>query len=763
MIPDNQALQKARPTGLARRAQNAVEVYGSTGSGLAALTSFVFPSMGMDGGGSFWNIDGRTEGGYLSVEPRDFPYTENVNAYNSSVVMACVNAIVAGFKQAPPRIYKTGVDGVKIALPEHRLIKLLRRPNPYYSRAKLLGAALTSYLVKGNGYIYKEKANEGVGATQALYYIPHFNMTPRRDIQGSSFISHYEYNVNGKTFRLRPDQVIHLRFDLDSYNTLLGRSPLQPVLSTIYSDEEADKFTSALLRNTAIAGTVIAPDTEKVKVKPADAEAIKENFKRKFGGDKRGETMVLSFAAKVYQMGFSPEQLQMKDARRLPEERVSAQYRIAASFAGLGAGLDRSTFSNYEQAEKKSYETGIVPLWDEWGEDFTIALTDEFFAGDESYGVEFDYSKVKALSENADAVEKRSSHIWMLGGMDLAEYRQANGLPVDEAKHTGVTYMSLRALPAPNSITGGQGTQPQNGDKPKTFRERITAALRLKAAPAANLDNAYDMMLEADALEAIRVMGAELEDFYRELGEEAEKASRTMDRDNPKAETERIVEDVFKALSIAAVLTSIWHRMSEEIEDGVKQTVALRLAISFSEAWNDGAGANTKAVLTKSLSSYEQSLRAQTVKAIQEALKMTEAGEGVDTIARRIKGMVSGREMYPGLYEEGFKAAKQAQATDEQAMRAGESKARHYRAKLIAETETRTYQNTATLESMMVSGVVSEVRVEDGGACGWRHHDDKDKAGGTTRPLTEARRYPIVHPNCKRRFFPVKRGTNGNG
>jgi HK97 family phage portal protein len=741
-------VRRTEPTGgIALRAKYALETYNSTGSGLQALTSFVFPGLGLEGG---WG--GNSAAGWFGLAPRDFPY-EQVNGYNSSVVMACVNAIVAGFKQAPTRVYRTTAEGTKVELPSHRLAKLLRRPNTYYSRSKLLGAALTSYLIKGNAYIYKDKANEGVGATRALYWIPPFMITPKRPIDGSLYVSHYEYNVDGKTYRLRPDQIIHLKWELDPYNTLMGVSPLQPVLSTIFSDEEADRFTSALLRNTAIPGVTIIPDTDKVKVKPEDAEVIKEAFKRKFGGDNRGEPMVLSFAAKVEQMGFNPEQLQMKDARRLPEERVSAQYRIAASFAGLGAGLDRSTYSNFEQAEKKSYETGIVPIWDEWGDDFTTAFNAEFFTSDDSYSLEFDYSKVKALSENADAVATRSSKIWTLGGIDRAEYRSVNGYPVDEARDANVWYYQLRAQA--NPITGGLPPANGNGDK-KSLATRIRERLLLKASPSANLDTAYDMTLEADVSEIVRVMENELEDTFGELGEKTSSAARTMDRDNPEAETDRIVGDVLKSMGIAAALASIWARMGEEVEDGVRISVALRLAVAYGDVWNDGASMAAKSALRQAVGSYEAALREQTRKAVLEAIKGAAQGEGIDTIARRIKGMVSGRGMYPGIYDEAYKVARDAGATEEQAARAGEAKARRYRANLIAEAETRTYQNVVALESMQASGVVDKVRVVDGSACGWRYHDDTDRADGTTRHLSEARRYPTVHPRCKRRFFPVK-------
>lgn len=737
---------KAEETGLALRAKQALAVYGSTQSGLQALGSFVFPGLGWGGTSETW---GSFQAGWMGISPRDFPY-RNINAYNSSVVMACVNAITAALKMAKPRVYKTGADGTKVYLPNHRLAKLLRRPNPYYSFSKLVGALSISYNLKGNAYIFREKADEGLGATRALYYIPHYMITPKRELEGTQYVSFYEYNVDGKTYRLRTDQVIHLKYDIDPYNTIMGRDPLNPVLSTIYADEEADKFIAALLRNTAMPGITISPEAG-VTVKPADAEALKENFKRKFGGDNRGEPLVLGFAGKVEQMGFNPEQLQMRDARRLPEERVAAQYRIAPAFAGLGAGLDRSTYSNYEQAERHSYETGIVPIWDEWGDDLATAFSAEFFGLDDTYGLEFDYSHIKALKESANDVVTRAVKLWTVDGIDRAELRQAGGYTVDEARDVGVFYSSTRprVLPAPgNGATGAQ--EPPR----KTLRDRLRLAL--KAAPAVNLDQAYELQLEAEVNEVAGVMARELDALFSEMAEEAHKEAVKLDRNNPIAETERILGDVFKAAAVGAALAAIWGRMGEDAEDGARIAVALRLALDYPAVWNESAKANGLAALRQSLTSYEDALRGQTKAAILEAIKGAEAGEAVSTIARRVKTMVAGREMYPGIFQEGYQEAKSAGANEEQAVRAGESKARRYRAGLIAESETRTYQNVIALEAMQAGGTVSKVKVVDGTACGWRTHGDADKAHNTTRELSEARRYPVVHPRCKRRFFPVE-------
>lgn len=77
------------------------------------------------------------------------------------------------------------------------------------------------------------------------------------------------------------------------------------------------------------------------------------------------------------------------------------------------------------------------------------------------------------------------------------------------------------------------------------------------------------------------------------------------------------------------------------------------------------------------------------------------------------------------------------------------------RAALIAVTESATAYNSAALGAYADSGVVKLVHVFDGEGCGWRRHDDDDKANGSQRTLDEATEHPIAHPRCQRAFGPL--------
>jgi hypothetical protein len=77
---------------------------------------------------------------------------------------------------------------------------------------------------------------------------------------------------------------------------------------------------------------------------------------------------------KVEQFGFSPEQLLLRELRRIPEERVTAVLGVPAIVAGLGAGLDRSTFTNMAEAREAAYESGIIPTQRIIAEDIRFQL-----------------------------------------------------------------------------------------------------------------------------------------------------------------------------------------------------------------------------------------------------------------------------------------------------------------------------------------------------------------------------------------------------
>ena len=83
-------------------------------------------------------------------------------------------------------------------------------------------------------------------------------------------------------------------------------------------------------------------------------------------------------AVNVEKVGFSPNDLNLAQLRRLPEERLSAVIGIPAIVLGYGAGLDKATYSNARQLVEYATESYLVPLYRYIQEELTTQLLPDF-------------------------------------------------------------------------------------------------------------------------------------------------------------------------------------------------------------------------------------------------------------------------------------------------------------------------------------------------------------------------------------------------
>jgi HK97 family phage portal protein len=356
----------------------------------------------------------------------------------SSIVQAAVGWIARNFPEAPVRVRIEDDDG-ELEVDDDEgakaFLRLLRSPNRFYSGILLWMATLADYWISGNGYWLKVRETETGGRVIALWWIPSTLIAPKWPEDGTEYISHYLYKpATDVEVKLEPEDVVHFRFGFDPDNIRLGKSPVASVIREIFTDEEAASYTATILRNLGVPGIVISPGADDVDLEEEDAQAIKAQFMQQFGGDRRGDPLVVGAKVSVSVLSFSPQQMDLKNLRRVPEERVSAVLGVPAIVAGLGAGLDRSTFANYSEAREAGYEENIIPTQRLLGADLEIQLLPDF-ADPEDRHVDFDISDVRVLQEDEDKVWARFGEAAAKGIITLADFRRGVGLPVDDELH----------------------------------------------------------------------------------------------------------------------------------------------------------------------------------------------------------------------------------------------------------------------------------------------------------------------------------------
>ncbi len=407
----------------------------------------------------------------IFLQPRSsFDYAREVgDGTGSSAVMASLLWICRTFPEAPAALFQELDSGQEQQVRRHRMLRLLARPNLFYSGPILWMATLLDWNVDGNAYWLKLR--NGAGALSELWWAPQWTMEPKGD--STTLITHYEYRTDyGAPVEIAPEDVVHFRFGLDPDDTRKGYSPLKSVLREVFTDDEAANFTASLLRNMGIPGLLLSPEGEREPTEE-DVAATKAYIADVFGGDKRGAPLVMSGPTRVAQFGFSPEQLLLRELRRIPEERVSAVLGVPAIVAGLGAGLERSTFTNMSEAREMAYESNIIPTQRILAEDLRFQLLPDFEQDPFAWRVGFDLSQVRVLKDDEDKLLRRFDVGYRGGWVMRTEARRAIGLPVDEERDN-VYLVPLNV--AEVSADGSARPVPANGNGPASVAAREIAA-----------------------------------------------------------------------------------------------------------------------------------------------------------------------------------------------------------------------------------------------------------------------------------------------
>ncbi len=352
------------------------------------------------------------------------------NGESNSAVVSCLQVLGVSFSEASLKVCTQDEHGEKLIIPNHPLSLLMRRPNPYMSGDVVQQYIINAMHVSGDAYLLKQK-NEA-GQLVSLYPLMPEQVTPKGT--KDELITHYVYETEEEKFILDNTDVVHFRLGLDSKNHKTGFSPLKTVLREIYGDESAGQMATALLSNMGVPSVMITPKDE---FGPSEEEAqqIAKTYQQKVSGKNKGKPLVLSGAMNVEKLSFSPKDLDIGLLRRVPEERISAVLGVPAILAGLGAGLDRATYSNARELREFFTESKLIPLWKMVAEEMTQQILLPDFESSQVAYAEYDFSEVRALQQDHNELFTRINVGIQGGWVTVSEGRQLVGLPTDESQN----------------------------------------------------------------------------------------------------------------------------------------------------------------------------------------------------------------------------------------------------------------------------------------------------------------------------------------
>lgn len=354
------------------------------------------------------------------------------DAWKNGVVSAALSWISRNLPYAPLAVYEEDAQGEEKIVAKHPLAQLLKKPNDFYDGKTLMQATFLSLIAgRGNAYWWVKRSNSG--KPLAFWYLPHFDVWPVWNANSTTdtWIEGYGYKHNGQVTYLSNEEVIHFRDGLDPENPRSGWDALKAGAREIVVDNAASGWAAQLLENMAVPGLMISPKGEN-RFSPDSMQEMKAYYETMMGGDNRFRPLVLDGEVVVDKLSFTPEEMSLPTMQDRPEARLLAMIGLSPMVLGLTVGLEHSTYSNMETAEKAAWYNCIMPrIALICSELDTQALS--YYPGAENLFLSGDYRKVPSLQDNLSEKYQRLS--LAVGGkafLTQNEARQQLGLlPMD--------------------------------------------------------------------------------------------------------------------------------------------------------------------------------------------------------------------------------------------------------------------------------------------------------------------------------------------
>jgi HK97 family phage portal protein len=364
----------------------------------------------------------------------------------NGVVASAIDWYVRNYPQATPRLYRPVDSQQAEPVEDHPVLQLMAQPDPMIMGSLFWGWVIQDFKLFGNTYLRKIRSSTR-GTVTALQFLPQDMVRPVGN--GVNPLTHYVYTTDGRSFDIPVSDIIHIRYGRDPSDIRIGRAPLTAVLREIATDNTASTTAYGLLANGAMPSLIVGPDAKETTVDMSmdDARQVKRQLHEDLTGDGSGGIVVMTGAYKMDRVSLTPSELALDSVRRVPEERICSALGINPMVLGLGSGLERSTYSNYERAQQAAWEDGMVPLLRTLADAITADLLPEYPETQQGDYIMYDLETVRALADDLQAEATRAERLYKSGIIDRAEAKRIAGLEA-VPEDTGVLHPSAISVQA---------------------------------------------------------------------------------------------------------------------------------------------------------------------------------------------------------------------------------------------------------------------------------------------------------------------------
>ncbi len=344
----------------------------------------------------------------------------SLSAMQHVAVMACVSILSEDVAKLPIRVMRQ-VGKARVAVPNHWLNTLLRRPNAWQTQFEFVEMMQAALVLRGNAFAVILR--DARGMPRALVPVHPDRISLRDTVEGEIFYGITPANrferhlLRDQPVLVPAEDMFHLRW-MSGYNPLMGASRVQLMREAI------GLAVSQELQSAKLAGTGARPGgilkTDAILGKDV-VERVRASWQENFGGLRNsGKTAILEQGLEWQPLGMTSVDAQWLESRKFQLEDIARGFRVPRH----KLGMEQAGAANLVQLDQEYVNSVLSGYCTRWAQRMEL----DFRLDEEGVSVEFDYAE---LGKADIATRLNTARIGVLG-MTLTpnEARQmAGGLP----------------------------------------------------------------------------------------------------------------------------------------------------------------------------------------------------------------------------------------------------------------------------------------------------------------------------------------------
>ncbi|SEO42918.1 phage portal protein [Pseudomonas sp. Snoq117.2] len=319
-------------------------------------------------------------------------------AMSIGIVWSCVKILSESTAGLPLKLYDDQSGRRELVKGSDRMLRLLRKPNPYMTRSNFLKAVVVNMALRGAAFAVIERVDGETG--EPIGFIPFSADQVEVNTDGDLI---YWVTAGGSRFPVSPENMLH--FKLFSSDGINGLSPVEHQAETMGLAKAAQDWSARFMRKGGFTGGYVIYEQFLTKEQQVQ---VMEKFPDVRKGDVEdiGKMAILQGNPKIVPAGMSQKDSQFIESQQFQEEALAGIWGVPLPLANR-ASKTSIMGSNLEQQLSFFVTFGLMPYLNAIEDE----LNDKLF-GNKTRFVEF---VVEGLLR-ADSTARASYYQAALGG-----------------------------------------------------------------------------------------------------------------------------------------------------------------------------------------------------------------------------------------------------------------------------------------------------------------------------------------------------------